>query len=224
MSERSDYDGQEGINRRLHMDTREVQAVAPSIDPAKDALLLDKGMEEARIGIGYVNVLSIKNTLLFGKYNERPLKDSETNKMLTSFSKHGIQWNKEETALCIMVKRSRLVEKEYAGDWMSPEMLRKVTFNDNEGLVLASGQHRVAALKKMHKNMTDELDLLSNRHVSLHALDAPTEEQVEESDALRGEIGETKGKVDLIGKWGVIIYDEGKFHMCAYAYAYLVRK
>ena len=87
------------MNRKLHMDTRAVDAVAPSIDPAKDALLLDKATEETRIGIGYVNVLTMNNKMLFGKYNERPLKDTETNKMLTSFSKHGIQWNKEETAL-----------------------------------------------------------------------------------------------------------------------------
>jgi hypothetical protein len=201
------------------MDTRAVNAVAPSIDPAKDALLLDKATEEARMGIGFVNVLTMKNPLVFGKYNERPLKDTETNKMLTSFSKHGIQWNKEETALCMIVKRSRLVQQEYAGDWMSPETLREVTFNDKEGLVLASGQHRVAALKKMHENMMDELEGLLNRHASLLGLAAPTEEHVEESDALRGEIGEMKGKVDMLGKWGVIIYDEGKSDRSVYSCA-----
>ena len=184
--------------------------MAPSIDPAKNTLALDQATEATRIGIGYVNLLSLKNRLLFGKYNERPLKDTETNKMLTSFSKHGIQWNKEETALCVIIKRSRLVQEEYQGDWMSPESLSEVRFKDNDVLVLASGQHRVAALKKLYKNTTDELDVLLKRHGTLKGYKAPTKEHVEECDALRGEIGEMKGKVDLIGKWGVILYDEGE--------------
>jgi len=41
------------------MDTRAVEAKAPEIDPAEEAKRLDAAVEEARIGIGYINVLYI---------------------------------------------------------------------------------------------------------------------------------------------------------------------
>jgi hypothetical protein len=200
------------MNRRLHMDSREVEAKAPAIDPAKEAKRLDAAVQEARIGIGYINVLTISNELLFGRYNERPEKDSETNKMVTSFDLHGIQSLKEVNALCVIVKRSRLASGQtYEGQWMKEESLQEIQFNDRDGIVLASGQHRVAALKKMNKNTLDELSALVKRNTKLTELEDPTEEHVEEQHDIREQIAEAKGKLKMLGKWGVILYDEGAF-------------
>jgi hypothetical protein len=46
------------------MDSREVAAKAPVVDPAKDATRLDKAVENARIGIGFINVLTLSNELV----------------------------------------------------------------------------------------------------------------------------------------------------------------
>ena len=202
------------MNRKLHMDSRDVEAKAPSIDPASEAKRLDAAVEEARIGIGYINVLTIANPLKFGTYNERPEKETETNKMVTSFNMHGIQSLKEANALCVIVKRSRLATGQtFAGQWTKEESLQEIQFNDNAEIVFASGQHRVAALKKMNKNTLDELSALVKRNTKLTELENPTEEQVEEQHEIREQIGEAKGKLKRLGKWGVILYDEGAFHL-----------
>jgi len=199
------------------MDTREVQAKAPAIDPAEDAKRLDAAVEEARIGIGYINILTIPNNLIFARYNERPEKESETNKMVTSFEHHGIQSLKEANALCLIVERSRLASGQtFDGQWTKEESLKEVQFNDTEGIVVASGQHRVAALKKMNKNTLDELSALVKRNTKLTEMEEPSEEHIEEQQDIRDQIAEAKGKLQRLGKWGVILYDECELSIHSY--------
>ncbi|KAJ8581915.1 hypothetical protein M405DRAFT_868274 [Rhizopogon salebrosus TDB-379] len=194
------------------MDSREVAAKAPVVDPAKDATRLDKAVENARIGIGFINVLTLSNELVFGKYNERREKGTETNKMVTSFEMHGILSLKEDTALRMIVKPSRLSsEQTYKGQWTMEQTLQEIDFSDTEGLVLASGQHRIAALRKMNKNAVDHLSALEDRNSKLLDMASPEEDVVDEQKELLEEIAEAKGKLGMLGKWGVILYDEGEF-------------
>lgn len=89
-------------------DKRTGDASAEMGNPAARTIALDAKVEAAKLGIGKINVLNLENPLVFGRYNDRPLKTSEVNKMITSYEKHGMQWTKSENAIAIVIEPARL--------------------------------------------------------------------------------------------------------------------
>ncbi|KAG0692405.1 hypothetical protein DFH29DRAFT_1084743 [Suillus ampliporus] len=192
----------------FRMDTRPVEAMAPKYDVAGEVQALDKRVAEARIGIGMVNILEMENPLIFGMYNDRPQKMTEVNKMIASFEVHGIQAMKEDNALAIIIDRKRLsTHQTFGGDWHDGSTLTHVRFQDLEPLVLASGQHRVAALRKYAEAQAEDLEHAMKKLERLQEIANPTEVQVAEHAELRESTAELKGTMERNGKWGVILYD-----------------
>jgi hypothetical protein len=193
------------------MDIRPIEAKTASNEVASVVMQLDKEVEEARIGIGIVNLVQLPNPLVFGKYNDRPKKDSEINKMVASLEANGLQGVKEANALPIMIKRERLsAGQTFGGTWTEKDSLTHIRFEDNGPIVLASGQHRVAALKKYLNTATENADALRKRMERLEEIRPPTSADVEEHKALRQELEGLLGEIGKEGQWGVILYDEGK--------------
>ncbi|KAG2348659.1 hypothetical protein BDR05DRAFT_996032 [Suillus weaverae] len=175
----------------LQFNMHPVKPVVPTDadDPAARIRQLDAAIETAKIGIGKINLLKIVNALTFGVYNDRAEKTSEVNKMVTSFETHGIQAFTEINALPMMIQRSRLSpDQMFDGDWNKRDSLTEVGFNDTEAIVMASGQHRVAALRKMHKSYLDDEITLSKRLNQLRNLKA-TEELLQEHAAPQRGVG-----------------------------------
>ena len=177
-------------------------------DPAERTVTLDAKLESAVLGIGKINILQISNELKFGRYNDRPVKHSEVNKMITSFEKHGIQWTKKENAIAIVIEASRLeADQDLDGSWNSPTTLTMVKFTDRRPIHLASGQHRVTALNKMFDKYKLERTNLEKRLTKLQDKDKLTDEEVVEHEGLREKIGKLDGHLNKMGQWGVIVYD-----------------
>jgi len=102
---------------------------------------LDGEVEKTQIRIGYINVLTCDNRLIFGTYNKQPQKSGEVNKTVVSlFEKFVIQLLKEENALWIIIKHSWLVEgQKLEGSWINKESLTELHFKDMQGPIVASG-------------------------------------------------------------------------------------
>ncbi|KAG1762375.1 hypothetical protein EDD22DRAFT_847143 [Suillus occidentalis] len=100
---------------------------ADMADPAARAIALDAKLEEAKLGIGKINVIKIANKLTFGRYNDRPVKESEVNKMITSYEKHGMQWTKRENSLAIVIEPARLApDQDLEGAWNASDTLNYI--------------------------------------------------------------------------------------------------
>ncbi|KAG2122720.1 hypothetical protein DEU56DRAFT_760253 [Suillus clintonianus] len=153
-----------GESSGVKLDSRPIEPAVPTDEAAEQIQRLDAAIERAKIGIGKINILKIDNELRFGKYNDRPERKSEINKMVTSFEAHGIQAFSQINALPIIIHRSRLSEEQtFEGEWNDPSKLEEVHIMDQEAIVFASGQHRVAALRKMQQRHFDEHMLYSQR-------------------------------------------------------------
>ncbi|KAG1719068.1 hypothetical protein EDB19DRAFT_1837093 [Suillus lakei] len=164
------------------LDTRPVQPVVPTDDPAAKIQHLDAAVEKAKIGIGRMNVLKLNNALTFGVYNDRQEKSSEINKMVTSFEIHGIQAFSEINALPIIIQRSRLSpDQTFDGDWNQRETLMK--------------------------SYLDDETTYSKRLKQLEDLKVHTDAHVEEHAMVRNQLAEVKGRISNDGEWGVILYD-----------------
>ncbi|KAG1717541.1 hypothetical protein EDB19DRAFT_1922612 [Suillus lakei] len=199
---------------------RLAQSVVPTDELAAKIQCLDVALAKARIGIGKINILKLENRLTFGVYNDRPEKMTKINKMLTSFESHGIQAFTEVNALPIIIHRSRLSpDQTFDANWNQPETLINVRITDAKEIVLASGQHRVAALKKMYQSYLDEFITYSQHLKQLEDLATHTDMHFEDHAAIQDRMVKVKGHIDHDGEWGVILYDEGSHHVCAGASA-----
>jgi hypothetical protein len=84
--------------------------------------------------------------------------------MITSFENNRHQWFKEINALAIVIQPTHLCPRqELTGNWDYIQLLQKINFNESNPLIMASGQHHIAALKKMSKRFVQEQDSLSAR-------------------------------------------------------------
>ncbi|KAG2353680.1 hypothetical protein BDR07DRAFT_1382927 [Suillus spraguei] len=204
------YNGHIKETTSVMLDTRPVKAMQPENDMAAENRRLEAALEKAQLGIGKINLLHIGNPLKFGTYNDRPLKPSEVNKMLTSFEKFGIQSFDPRNALAIVIEPTRLSPNQtLTGTWTDPDTIKRVKFEDGAPLIMASGQHRVAALQKGAKKSLESEKSFSGRIAALEKVTKPTMEQGEEHDLLKKQLALLKGRLETEGEWGVILYDKG---------------
>ncbi|KAG1790030.1 hypothetical protein EV424DRAFT_1355502 [Suillus variegatus] len=184
-------------------------ATSTTDDVALEHERRDAAVAAAKIGMGKINVLTIANMLKFGTYNDRLKNNSHVNKMIASFEKNGIQWGTQANALPIVIERARISPGQtLEGSWTDSTTLKEVKFTDQEPLIFASGQHRVAALQKYTKRYSDEAEELQARLKHLEGEDSVTKEEAEEHADVRKRLGDVKGHLTRIGMWGVVLYDK----------------
>ncbi|KAG1758360.1 hypothetical protein EV702DRAFT_1208411, partial [Suillus placidus] len=175
------------------LDTHPVEAKAPDDDLAEKIRQLDAGVEQAKIGIGKINILQIKNMLKFGTYNSRPQNSTEVNKMITSFENYGRQCFKETNVLAIVIDPKRISSgQDLTGSWNDPMTLAEVEFEDTDPIILASGQHRVVALKRMAQSYLDHEATMEKHIKHLEDISDISEEDVEEHKDLRKRLAAVK--------------------------------
>ncbi|KAG1719863.1 hypothetical protein EDD22DRAFT_854788, partial [Suillus occidentalis] len=195
----------------LHMNNRLIEAVPPKMDVAKETQKLDAMVAKCKIGVAWVDLLNVAKHLKFGVYNDRPENEAETNKLVGCFQSNGIVSMKDVAAIPLIMKRSRITNLDsLKPNFDEPEEIVELEIEDGEGIVVASGQHRLAALKKYKHVLLDEYSSFEKKRQKIRALKNVNQEHVTAFNECHEEMGRVKGLLDEIGKWAVIIYDEEK--------------
>ncbi|KAG1719365.1 hypothetical protein EDD22DRAFT_854997, partial [Suillus occidentalis] len=193
----------------LHMNNRPIEAVPPKMDVAKETQKLDAMVAKCKIGVAWVDLLNVAKRLKFGVYNDRPENEAETNKLVGCFQSNGIVSMKDVAAIPLIMKRSRITNLDsLKPNFDEPEEIVELEIEDGEGIVVASGQHRLAALKKYKHVLLDEYSSFEKKRQKIRALKNVNQEHVTAFNECHEEMGRVKGLLDEIGKWAVIIYDE----------------
>lgn len=205
---------QEGGASSLQMNDKPIEATISEKDVAKETLRLDTQVAKCKAGVAWVDLLSIARRLKFGVYNDRPKNDAEINKLIGCFEASGIVSMKDVAAIPLIMKTSRLKDaNSLAKNFDDPEEVGELEMNDLEAIVVASGQHRLAALQKYRASLQDAYDTLEKKRTKIRQLKGLTEEHVATYNECHKEMCHLKGLLYGIGKWGVIIYDEGECHI-----------
>jgi hypothetical protein len=196
---------------RAKMVRSPVKVIIPTNNPALATQMMDMQLAKCRLGVAYIDILKIQSSLMFGRYNDRPQVEREVSKLLASFKKEGILAMREDTAIPIIVSSTRLKSGfQLAPNFNEEEEVPQLQLKDPRTIVVASGQHRVAALKKYSKNVKDEIASIEKRRHKISEMKKPTEEHIAEYNCLHSKLGELQGVLVLMGKWGIIVYNEGK--------------
>ncbi|KAG1758536.1 hypothetical protein EDD22DRAFT_956775 [Suillus occidentalis] len=195
---------------RAKMNKRPVQAKERTTDPAQNTQRMDAALAKCRIGVAYIDILKIKNSLVFGKYNDRPQEPKEVNKLIASFKKEGILAMRDATAIPIMLSGARVkTGLSLAVNFDIPDAVLQLQLKDVDDIVVASGQHRIAALKRYFEIVTGEMMHIEQRCDDISALRNLSPEHLTEFNGLRDQLDELQGIRFLMEKWGIIVYDEG---------------
>ncbi|KAG1735361.1 uncharacterized protein EDB91DRAFT_1083809 [Suillus paluster] len=195
----------------LHLDTRPVEALAPKHDIGKKTQKLDSEIARCRVGVAWIDLLEIGERLRFRAYNDRAENEAETNKLVASFKASGIVPMKETSVIPLILDVKRIKNaKKLANDFNDPEEVPELKLNDIEKIVVASGQHRLSALRRYHQSQQDEYQTLEKKRNKIMTLKHPSEEHVLNFNEMRTEMCGIQGVMEGMGKWGVIVYDQGE--------------
>ncbi|KAG0694776.1 hypothetical protein DFH29DRAFT_1072779 [Suillus ampliporus] len=195
----------------LHLDTRPVQAEAPKHDIGKETQRLDTEVAKCKAGVAWIDLLEMGDRLKFGVYNDRPENDTETNKLVGSFKSSGIVPMKDTSAIPLIldIKRVKNV-KTLGNDFTVPDDVPELQLKDSAKIVVASGQHRLSALRRYYQSLEDEYQALEKKRTKITNLKHPSEEHVQSFNEMRDEMCSIKGVMEGVGKWGVVVYDQDR--------------
>ncbi|KAG2116290.1 hypothetical protein DEU56DRAFT_919269 [Suillus clintonianus] len=198
-----------GSNLHLHLDTRPIEAITPQNDVGKATQKLDTQVGKCKAGVAWIDLLKMAKRLKFGVYNDRAENEVERNKLILSFQQSGIVSMKETSAIPIIIDMKRLkTGLTLSADFSEPDTVRELEILDQDKIIIASGQHCLAALKKYHHMLKDEYASLEKKRDKISGLTNVSVEHVTQWDDLREQMGVLLGKMEDIGKWGVVVYNQ----------------
>ncbi|KAG1879689.1 hypothetical protein C8R48DRAFT_668480 [Suillus tomentosus] len=179
-------------------------------DVAKMTQKLDTQVGKCKAGVAWINILALSKRLKFGTYNDRAENESETNKLVASF-RDGIMSMKDQTAIPIIIDIARINNAtSLPKDFLDPGDVPELELLDTDPIVVASGQHRLAALVKYKQQLDDEYNVLKKKRDKFRAMDKISPDQMETYNKVQFDMRVIMGITENIGKWGVIVYNERK--------------
>ncbi|KAG1739081.1 hypothetical protein EDD22DRAFT_959421 [Suillus occidentalis] len=203
--------GKEDGGSVLHMNDRPIEASIPKVDIAKETHKLDNQVAKCKVGIAWVDLLKIGNRLKFGVYNDRPENETETKRLVGCFERYGILSMKEVSAIPLILKTSRLKDAtKLTKSFDEPEDIVELELKDLDEIVVASGQHRLAALRLYNQTLQDEYKVQGKKREKIRALKNTSQEHIASYNECHDEMCRLKGLLHGNTKWGVVIYDEDK--------------
>ncbi|KAG2336036.1 hypothetical protein BDR05DRAFT_1063727 [Suillus weaverae] len=161
----------DGGTSNLCLDERPILPQIPKTDIAKETQRLDTQVAKCKAGVAWINLLEMQDRLKFGKYNDRPPNDAEINKLIGSFKSSGIVAMKDISAIPIIIDLRRIkTGLTLATGFNEPDDVPELELVDKEDIIVASGQHRLAALCKYHQSVEDELASLEKKRAKIAGL------------------------------------------------------
>ncbi|KAG2109801.1 hypothetical protein BD769DRAFT_1392420 [Suillus cothurnatus] len=190
---------------------QEGKAKSQKNDTAKTIQRLDVQVAKCKLGSAWINLLTTTHNLEVGRYNDRPEVELETSKLIASFKTSGIVSMKNSSAIPIIIDKSGIENNfEFALGFDDPEAVPHLELNEHSDIIVASGQHRISAVKRYRGLIEEEMESYQTRRGKLADLKTLTDEAINEHNALGDQIAECMGQLDGMGKWGVIVYDKSK--------------
>lgn len=178
-----------------------------SSDPAAVAAHLRKAANDCILGYALANFDRRSVNFQFGVHNERVSKTKEINGILASFRKHGIRRVDPDTVIPIFVKKNRIRRLAANLDDELPRL--ELAPDDNDPIVVASGQHRTGAMEENAERL--EQDLITVKKQIEDHQNRKKLRDVDRQDLAAKRIKQDELELELKSAfdWAIVAYDYG---------------
>ena len=206
----------------------------PKTAHAKEEAKLWKELDGMRIGYSIVNLVDENLTLKFGEWNPRPINDGEVKKLRRSLEAHSIRI--EESPIPLVLPRSLVVDGCFSAtnDGTSTPFVQWT--DSNPVVTAAGGQHRTEAMRQMRAHAVDVFrkqtiqKAITKLTASIQKKDNESKTAKSEDDrfaakddvekfvsekAMKEEELATNMKMQNVGIWVAVLYDEGQYVISA---------
>lgn len=181
----------------------------------------DKVLAMAQFSVNILNLFKPPKPLDLGKVNTRELMTNEALKLKKMMDEQGIRAFTREHMIPIVIRRDH-VDPECIFSGMNAYnaldfKLSARGIKELKGLNLVGGRHRLAALTSVHEDKMKLLEQARKRTKTIRdrkavKTDANARRKKDLSEALETEQA-LQADVEVHSKWGVILYDEGKYKL-----------
>jgi hypothetical protein len=155
-------------------------------------------------------------TLGFGKYNGRALNKVEVAKLRKKLEIEGIAWYRTETMLPLLLPKREYIDESQLtkdlglGSRMPILTLMAIGRKQMTIFEMASGQHRVAALKSILDAEMEDLEAMKKELEKLSTMKKDDDERDDAIEKLDDDIKRKEIAYEAMQWWGVIVYDESE--------------
>jgi hypothetical protein len=161
--------------------------------------------------LGYAKLNYLKADVKFGRFNVRPKVESEVTRMVESF-RQGITRYMPGRLMAVGLPKSSVDPESLTDEpGFGGDDFKELRFIGAPTTITAcSGQHRYAAMQVLEnefKKILDKEKLELGKAIEQMEKGKMSEEDV---GKVRDAVLETQGELELLGFWGVAVYDMGK--------------
>lgn len=171
----------------------------------------------AQFSVNTIDLFDPPMTIYFGKWNGRLLDQKQVKKLKAALTAQGIKPFSHENMMPLVINQRHVdpscIENTANGYNAKPLILSDEGKRELVRLDMAGGRHRKAAIASIKADKQKELTALTNSRNSV------SKRKVKKADAIQKKQDEietynkrievVKKEIENIGKWGVILYDEG---------------
>jgi|ERR1700722_5892969 len=191
----------------------------PIDEASKHAKAIFAQISKATIGFAKLNIIDSDIKLSFGKYNPREKNELQVARLCKAMKTDGVQWYRSDSMLSVLIPNSNiLVPDTFTKDSTLGPQLPTLKLTD-EGkasypeFVLASGQHRYAALRALVAQHGEKIKRMKSKISQLEKEADKKREAHDELLDMRAALRIAESRVVDLGWWGVILYDESEHHI-----------
>lgn len=179
--------------------------------------LQDGRAQAARFSINVIDIFNPPKPIVFGRWNPRPLRDSEANKLKNQLLIDEIRPFRFENMFNLIIDK-RFIEADTisqtidGGNQNAPMLKLSVEgIAALQQLDFAGGRHRVRAMEMIKAERSDKLKKFQDqlRKFKDKAEDTGEDRDAEKISQLELTIKEESTYLAKFGKWGVMLYDSG---------------
>ena len=182
----------------------------------RQAEILYTTINDATLGCGKIKLNDPTITFEFGRYNARPIDTTKLKGLRKSLEAEGQMWYRPETWLPLIIPDASWVDantltKDFTKGSMMP--ILALTTEGQQRMaswVMASGQHRVEAVRQILADKGKELQLLRTEQHKTNEQNIDEGRKKAINARLEEQIRTKLADINDLQWWGVIVYDEGE--------------
>lgn len=173
-------------------------------------------LNKALFSIATVDLLDPVRPIRHGTFNTRPINKAALHNLVQIMESAGVHSNLYSTAIPILASPEHIDPSSIFTDITKINQAPELKLSEKgelevEKFFAAGGNHRTAAIGVLNERLESRIEQLESEIKTKEEKNSNKSKSKARLEELRQELGTLKAKKGELGKWTVLLYDEGKW-------------